>query len=207
VLREENKSPDEGLEDYMHETWLAALVVIDPTHHEDGQKLAFESIANVGKPLMLIGSLLNSINERYIYGPYAIEAGQIIETQEFWDYVKENKGKITSVSFDLIAPNMFGNSDDWDEDMRDFREQEQARKIRITINNSDGTIDPETKRMRQAVSYAERNSGSIKARAKGRKNYNSRDAAKRSYIDDVSETGVELVKVASKLVKRILGRE
>lgn len=207
ILREENRPPEEGLDEFMHETWLAALVVIDPVHHDDGQKLAFQIMTEVGNPLHLVRSMLGSINKRYIYGPYAIEAGAIIETQSFWNFVKENEGNITSVSFDLIAPNMFGNSDDWDEDMREFRDQEHARKIRLTMNNADGKINPDTPRIREAVSYAERTSGAVRARTRGKKNYNSKDTGKRSYIDDVAETGIEIIKVASKLANRILGRE
>src|SRR5579884_981174 len=39
ITVEENLPPDKGLVDSVHEGWKAAVLVIDPRHHKDGQKL------------------------------------------------------------------------------------------------------------------------------------------------------------------------
>ncbi len=206
VVREENKPPSEGLEDFTHETWLAALLVLDPTHHEDGQKLAIQNVINVGTPKMLVKNLVAAINARYPRGPYAIEVSQIIEEQSFWQFVDENKGNVTSMTLDFIAPNMFGSDDEFSSEMTAFKVSEKARKVKLMVANEDG-IEPDTPRMRRAVQYATKGGGRIRARAKGKKSYNSDDSVKRSFLDDVKETGTELAEVARKLAKRILGRE
>jgi hypothetical protein len=205
VLRDENKPPSEGLEDITHEAWMAAMLVLDPTHHDDGQKLAIQSVNAVGKPIMLVKSLVSTINERSPHGPYLIQAAQIIEEQSFWDFVKENEGKVTSLTLDFIVPNMFGSSDEFSNEIKEFRDNEEANNVKLTIKN-EGGIKPDTKRMKLGVQYATRGGGKIRAKA-GKKFYNSANSVKRSYLDDVKETGTELVSVARKFANRILGRE
>lgn len=206
LVREENSPPDQGLEKYTRDTWLASVVVIDPTHHEDGQKLAIQSVADIGKASTLIKNYIRAVNEKYPHGPYQIEISQIVETGSFWNFVEENKGRVTSVSFDFIAPNMLGADDEFYEEMRDYRDSEKARKIRLAIENPEG-IDPETDKIKRAVNYALEGRGTVKARAKGNKRYNSEEKVRRVYIDDIKEKGMELAKVAGEFASRILGRE
>lgn len=206
IFRDENKPPSEGLEDITHEAWLAAVLVLDPTHHDDGQKLAIQNVTEVGTPKMLVKSLVAAINERYSRWPYAIEAGQIIDEQSFWGFVETNKGNVTSVTLEFIVPNMFGGEDEIAKDLKEFRDSEAAQRVRLTLANEEG-IKPDTKKMKDAVAYATKSGGRIRARARGKKSYRSEDSAKRTYLDDVKETGTELIEVARKLVSRILGRE
>lgn len=206
VSRAENKPPEEGLEEFIHDTWLASLIVLDPTHHEDGQKLAIQSNSHVGAPSSLMKNMIGAINEKYAYGPYHIEIGQIFETQSFWSYVGENKGNVTSVTFDLVAPNMFGGSDDWDNDIRALRDDEKIQKMQLSLKSDDG-LELETERIRQAVNYAEKTSGKIRASAKDKPSYNSTDVTKKTRIDDIKDDGIELMNVAARLAARILGRE
>lgn len=205
VYREENKPPAEGLEAFTHEAWLAAVMVLDPSHHEDGQKLAIQNVNEVGSPKMLVKSLVSAINERYSRYPYAIEVGQIIDDQSFWGFVENNKGNVTSLTLDFIVPNMFGSQAEIEKDLQEFRDSEEVRKVRLNLANEDG-IKPDTKKIRDAVTYAAKSGGRIRARAKGKKTYRSDDTVKRTYIEDVKETGLELIEVARKLANRILGR-
>jgi hypothetical protein len=206
VLREENLPPDEGLEDITRDTWLAAVMVLDPTDHLDGQKLAVQHIQNVGKPSSLVKQLTQAINDKY-QGPYQIEPSQIVEAQSFWDYVKEYRGLITSISFDFISPNMIGADDEFHDEMREFRDNEKARKVKLILQNEDG-INPETERVERAVNYALSESrGKVTAKARGKPSYSSSNEIKFSYVEDVKEKGAELVKVAKEFSNRILGRE
>ncbi len=206
VLREENLPPDEGLEDVTRDTWLAAVLVLDPTEHEDGQKLAIQHIQNVGNPSSLLKQLTQAINESN-QGPYQIEPSQIVEAQSFWDYVEKYRGLITSISFDFISPNMIGADDEFHAEMREFRDNEKARKVKLILQNEDG-INAETDRVKRAVNYSLSESrGKVTAKAKGKPSYSSNNEVKLSYVDDVKEKGVELIKVARELSNRILGRE
>ncbi len=206
VLREENLPPDEGLEDITRDAWLAAVVVLDPTDHQDGQKLAIQHIQDVGKPSSLIKQLTQAFNELY-KGPYQIEPSQIVEAQSFWDYIEEYRGLVTSISFDFISPNMIGADDEFHAEMREFRDNEKARKVKLILQNEDG-INPETERVKRAVNYALSESrGKVTAKARGKPSYSSNNEVKYSYIDDVKVKGTELIQVAKELASRILGRE
>ena len=206
VLRDENLPPEEGLKDFTRDTWIASVLVLDPTDHEDGQKLAIQDISKVGKPASLIRTLVQIINEKF-NGPFQIEVYQIVDAESFWQYVEQNRGNITSVSFEFVAPNMIGADDDFHKEMRAFKNSERARKVGLKFQNEDG-VNPETDRVRRAVNYALTESkGKVTAKAKGKPNYNSDNKAKKSEISDVKEKGLELVKIAKDLANRILGRE
>lgn len=206
VFRQENRPPEQGLEDFTHDTWEAALIVLDPTEHTDGQKLAIQVDRDVGIPRNLAKHLVETINGVYPRGPYQIEVSEIIDTESFWSFVEENRGSVTHVRFEFIAPNMLGGEGEFKDEMRKFREEEEARRVELGIYNEDG-LDAETERMRRAVDYAERGGGSIKARARGNRRYNSKKQVKSVEIDDVPEKGEGLARRAIELGKRILGRE
>lgn len=206
VERDENLPPEDGFEEITREIWLASVIVLDPAEHEDGQKLAVQVVGDIGKPSTLVKNLVGSINNRYPYSPYSIEVGHIVDTQTFWNFVSENKGDVTSVSFDFIPPNMLGADEDYYQEMNEYKQNEKARKVKLSIENPDG-INPETDRIKRATNYALEGRGAIKAKAKGNKRYNSDNEVQRTYVENVSEAGVELVDVAKKLANRILGRE
>lgn len=180
--------------------------------------MAIQFVGAVGTPRILLKNLLSEINDRYPGSPYVIEAAQIVEEQSFWQWAKQHEGRITSITLDFIAPNMFGSDDEFSKEMEAFRDSERAEKVRLTVANQDG-VQPDTPRMHRAVSYASKGGGRVRARAmrpgkakNGSKvskgdTYNSDDSVKRSFLDDVKETGAELIEVARKLSKRILGRE
>ena len=66
-----NAPPTEGYEDKDYPAHKAAVFVIDPTDHPDGQKVALQQ--RVGKPLQLITALVETINEAYAHTAYQIE--------------------------------------------------------------------------------------------------------------------------------------
>ena len=205
VFREENRPPEEGLKEYTHDTWRAALLVLDPRQHHDGQKLALQRVYDVGQARVLIHNLVSEINQRYPYGPYSIEASQLIDSESFWNYVDRHSGKVTSVSFDFIPPNMFDSSDTLEEELRKYRDEERASKIGVTVQNPEG-IDPNTSRIRAGVEYAEKGGGSVQARAQGETPYKSTDSVKQTSLEGVKLKGSDLLRAAIDLKDKILGR-
>lgn len=122
VLRSENMPPDRNLEEFMRESWQAAVIVVDPTHHEDGQKVAAESRVEVGKPSALLQRLITALEEASDTSPYFIEVHPIFPMESFWEFVEKNRGKIKSVGFEFAVPNMFGGADEFLDEMRRFRD-------------------------------------------------------------------------------------
>lgn len=188
----ENEPPDAGLHETERATWRAAMVLIDPRHHADGQKVAVEHIPQIGRPVSLFASLVTHINAGS--EPFMLEANAITNPQSFWNFVEAHQGDITSVTFEFIAPNMFGQTDDYDREMRDMKDKEKAQKAKLTIESEDG-LNLKTERVKGAVNYAVRGGGMIKARTRRRQIYNSKDKAKKvtvpkSECDELSKNGL-----------------
>ncbi len=183
----ENEPPEGHLAPKESKTWRAALILIDPVHHGDGQKAAVEHVVPVGKPVPIFESLAAHINAGD--EPFVLEVNAIVPSETFWAFVKANRGEITSVQFEFVAPNMFGEADDYDSEMRDMQRHEKAQKVKLRLESKDG-LDLDTKRIKQAADYTIKGVGSIEARTKKGKKYNSKDKAKKVSVPN-KETGVE----------------
>jgi len=187
-------NPDDNLRDFKRPSWRACLVIIDPRSHEDGQKVAIQERSGFGSGFGNFQSLAGHINGRTPQEPYAIELHSITDPKSFWDYVRENKGKVTSITLDVAVPNMFGGSSSYEEDMKRLKEHEKARRVKEQISNPDG-LNVETERMRDAVGYASRGGGRIRAHAKGAPVYDSTKDKRRLDID-VDPTSSDINKKA-----------
>ncbi|WP_155006278.1 hypothetical protein [Sphingomonas hengshuiensis] len=206
VTVEENRPPEEGLAETVHDGWKASVVVIDPRHHDDGQKVAVAVDPKVGSPSGLIRELADAINTTSTDARWDIEVEPIVNAQSFWEFAAKNKGMITSLTFEFIAPNMFGGSDDLTEELRAFRNNENAEKVEIVLKSKEG-LDTSTNRTKEAVDYAVQGCGTIKAKTKNGKRFNSTKKVETSTLDtDILPDEPSLVRLA-RLATRILGRE
>lgn len=170
-LVQEN-DPDNYLHEVQRERWQACLIVIDPTSHADGQKIAIQTSSGIGQGYGNFESLVRSINARQPAEPYTIELNSITDQTSFWEYVKANEGRVTSITLEVVMPNMFGGTSSFEEDAKRLRDHEKARRIKEEIQNEDG-LEPDTERMREAVSYVTRGAGRARAKAKGAPPYDS----------------------------------
>lgn len=207
-LIKENKPPEEGLEDDTHLGWLASAVVIDPTDHRDGQRVAFQADKRVGMPGALITALVDHINTQNATTAYSIEVEPIINTTPFWEFVAESSSPVTSVTFELVAPNgIFATGTDTTDEMRRFREVMGARKVTTTFQNQDG-LDIHAKPFEDGVEYAARAGGKIRAKKKNGKKFNSTNKPQSTTLPDEEEAVINehiLVK-AARYLSEVFGR-
>jgi len=202
---EESSSPSEGLSEMERKTWQASVIVVDPSDSEDGQKLAMQWLDLVGKPSSILKSMIIAVNNDYPRIRFSFEIDEIVDVTNFWSFVSANEGKITQVTFDVPVPNMFGSSDTWDQDLKDARDKERAKRVKVTYNNDDGELDANTDRIKEAVDYTDRCSGNITARAKDKASFNSSESSKFTRIQ-VNDDQTTIEAVISQ-VRRVLGRE
>lgn len=180
LLSAENEPPEAGLQRTRRKIWQASAVVIDPRKHEEGQRVAMEWRPQVGAARAVFNSLCDSINTRTAPEPYFIAAELISDPEDFWSFIENNRSEVTSVTFEFIAPNMFSIKDDLEQGLLDMREHEHAQKVTLELQNPDGLeINPE--RATPAVKYATEGGGSIRARTKRGKRFNSKNKG-RSYV-------------------------
>lgn len=204
---EENTSPEEGFKETIHAGWRAVTVVVDPRHHDDGQKVAVEVNSKVGKARGLISGLVDAINEAYPRTAFAVEVAPIINAESFWQFAAKNKGAITRLTFEFVAPNMFGGTDDLSEELRAFRQKENAEKVTIGLQSNEG-LETDTDRTHEAVDYAVQGCGTIKARTKSGRRFDSSRTNASSKLEEAAEedTRPKATRLSA-LVNRILGRE
>jgi hypothetical protein len=146
---DENEPPEAGMGEIERESWIASAVLIDPVKHADGQKAAVQD--RLGKPTAIFKSLVRHINESGV-NPYVIEANPIVDPATFWQFEAQNRGEITSVTFDLFPPNMFGLRSELDREMRELHQTEMVHEATIQLKNPEG-LKLNTERTHQTVSY------------------------------------------------------
>lgn len=185
--------------------WQGAYVVIDPTSHDDGQKMAVENDI-VGRPTSLVRALLQHINANPDR-PYTLEAATIFDSRSFWDFSAQNGDKLKSVRFEFVVPNMWGTKNDLDEDLRETGAETGAEKVNISFRSSSG-IRTKSNKVREGVEYAERGAGSIRATSMLGESYSSSTKPIVSIVDDPEVTLAQNVELKDQknLTDRILGR-
>ena len=195
----ENDPPEAGFKETERAAWKAMRILIDPTHHPDGQKVIIERDANVGKCFTALTALIKAINRRQD-NPYEIIVEVISEAADFWGFVAEHK-TITSVTFEYVAPNMFGIHDDIDADVRDAKAVENSNKVQLRLENREG-LNVDTPRIRKSVEYTSRGTGKTKAVAKDRARFNSEDHVKTEHLPD-EDGELSWNDLAKRVIRRI----
>ncbi|NEX45223.1 hypothetical protein G3572_03325 [Rhodobacter sp. ETT8] len=203
-----NRPPHEGYAEYLLEAWKAAVLVVDPTEHADGQKLALQQHGDVGKPSSLAPRLLKALEANQEWVQFLASVHPITNAEAFWDWVKKNEGKITKIRIELEVPNMFGGDDEYDREMKQFREREKAQRVAIEVENPDG-INAETDRIRYTADKAmAKGTGRIKAKAKGKNNnFTSQSQQESVKIPKTDERGDGPLTIAKSMANKLLGRE
>lgn len=202
----EHTPPEDGYEEIIHDAWKAAIVVVDPTEHADGQKVAIEKNTDVGSPRTLAKQLLRAMEASNQPSPFLTSIHSITNREAFWNFAERNEGKITSLTFDLEVPNMFGSDDEYGREMKEYRDKEKAKNVQIKISNPNG-ISVDTDRVRYTVDKASRGTGSVSAKALG-ESYSSDEQQVTSSITAEETSGSSsLLSLASNLASRIFGRE
>lgn len=206
VEMEENLSPAEGLLEAVHETWKAAVLVVDPTDHVDGQKAALEIDRQVGGPLALLTALAEAINIDHPDAPFHIEVNPIFDASSFWTWAAEHEGQVTEVAFDLIAPNgLFNTRNSVRDEMKSAREQTGANEVSVKLKSSDA-IDVSSDPVIEAVEYAVSSGGKVRGKAANGDRFNSSQRPKTTSISSDDGGNEPLILRAARKISEILGR-
>lgn len=184
--------------------WQGAYVVIDPTHHDDGQKMSIENDI-VGSPLLLTNALFAYLNEDP-NAPFTIVPEPLFDSSTFWSFADKNAGVLRSVRFEFVVPNMFGITTNMDADLKEAGEDTGSDRVTLAFSAIKG-IFARSKRILQAVAYAERGGGKIKATSLDGDTYNSDRKLKTAKISvDELNTGPKADKPNIDALNRLLGR-
>lgn len=206
VILDENLPPEKGLGETTHEGWRACVVAVDPRNHRDGQKLAIERDRTVGGPVAIANALAKAINVKHADANFSVEISPIFDARTFWEFAKNHQGEIVSLTFDLVVPNGLWTSDkNIRDEMAEVRDELNGQEVVTTIKAPYG-INTHSKRVEDAVSYAESGSGTISAKTRTGETYYSKSVPKSVIVDDVEKDRTKLIdRVANKLLQ-VFGR-
>ncbi|WP_152998858.1 hypothetical protein [Sphingopyxis sp. H115] len=202
-VHELHQSPDEGGGEITKEEWQGAYVVVDPTHHDEGQRVAVENDV-VGKPSSLIKSLVKHINMLQ-EAPYQIEIEPLFDASRFWAFANRHDNVMKKIDFDFVVPNMWSTESDLDADLRDTGRTTGAERVRVGFRSEHG-VSTDNQKVREGVDYAERGAGTLSARAMDGTPFRSTKQPLISKIPAVKAGADAMLKYFAGLKRTILSR-
>lgn len=200
-----HRSPAEGGAEVVEQEWQGAVVVVDPTTHELGQRVALEQDRDVGAPRAVLSSLLTHINYR-TDAPFTIEMRPVWEGDTFWAFANKHNNVLRRITFDFVVPNMWGATKNLDRELRGTGEDTGAQTVKVTLGGTDG-VKADSQRVRDGVEYGERGGATITARAIDGDKYSSNEKISSSKISDDEIEAADQTDAWKRLAAKILRRE
>jgi hypothetical protein len=197
-----HRPPTEGGDEVVEDEWQGAHLLLDPTHHEEGQRVAVENDV-VGKPAALLKSLIASINARPD-SPYHIEIEPLFDANEFWVFAEHHGYLMRFINFNFVVPNMWSPYNDLEKDLEDTGKETGAQRVRVGFDSEDGVL-ADSPRIRRGVEYAERGAGTLDAKALDGAKFKSTSSVRTTLLP--AALGIAAVVVIASLRDRMLGRE
>jgi hypothetical protein len=201
---EHHRPPEEGGGEIVSDEWQAAYALIDPTHHDEGQRVAIENDV-VGKPIAMLKSLVAALNARKDR-PYHIEIEPLFDASRFWAFSRRHGDLMRRVTFNFVVPNMWGTESDLEKDLKETGKETGAQRVAVGLSSDDG-VHTENDKVREGVSYSEKGAGTINAVAMDGARFSSTKRPRTSSIPGL-DFGKALTRaVFLNLKEKILGRE
>lgn len=151
-------APELGGEERQDDFWQGAYVFIDPTHHEDGQKIGVENDV-LGRPHTLAKSLfdhINALNE----SPYTCIPELTFDESDFWLFAERSGNIVKFIRFEFVVPNMWGPQNDLEEDLRDTGRETGSDRVDVTFRGKNG-VKTNSEKVQDGVRYAGRGAGRV----------------------------------------------
>jgi len=164
----ENQPPEHGFEEILHTGWRAANMLVDSRDFADGQKIAFQARHDVGRPLSIVASLVEHINEQNPDSGWSIVVNLVTEKANFWDVYQRNRGNITEAIFTFTTPNILRMRTQLNADLRRASDEHNARTVTESLGNPDGDLELEGQDVEDSLDYIAEGGGNSKLKS-GRK--------------------------------------
>jgi hypothetical protein len=159
---ERHRPPEELGGEVIDEEWQGAYVLLDPTHHEEGQRVAIENDV-VGEPQALLKYLVESLNSRPDHA-YHMEIEPLFDGEEFWEFAEAHDNLLRTITFNFVVPNMWRVYDDLEHDLEDTGKETGAQRVRYGLDSDDGVF-AKAPRIRRGIEYTQRGAGTVTAKS------------------------------------------
>ena len=206
----ENLPPDKNLDETEHTGWHATFILVDTRDFRDGQKVAFRYDRDVGKPLPIMKNFIKCLNDRNKGSGWNIGVNLITDPITFWQAVKENEGKITSVTFSFTTPNVLRLNSSLVKELERNRIERNASEVEMTVKNSEGNlkISEEDKEASDSVDYISKGGGKAKIKAGANKVFDSsaRGKTQEKEIEDEKKENEDEASRWKRIVAQLFNR-
>jgi len=202
-LHESHLPPAQGGGEIINHEWIGAYVIIDPTHHDLGQRVAFEN-DTIGDPDGILQSLIKYLNSKP-ETPYIMNSAPIFNPKEFWMYATKNDHRLRTINFRFIAPNMWGTRNALEEDLAETKNQTNANEIDVKLSAEDG-VDADSKIIQDGVEYIQRGAGRITAKSMTGEKFDSDGEITQTTIPKDESSSEETRGIFIRLLDIIMGR-
>ncbi len=203
--RLQHRAPDEGAAEFEGEEWQGSMVIIDPVHHPDGQKIAFELDGDVGRPTSILTSLVTVLNSE-TDSPYALVVKPLFDADNFRNFAKRHGELMQYVKFSFVVPNMFfGTSTSVDQGLGRMGENTGALTVDLRLQSGRG-VKTDSADVTSALAYAEAGNATVTSKAMNGETFSSTRRTKTIKLANLSDAQGDRIKIMEWLL-RALGRE
>ena len=176
------KPPEEDFAIESLESWPHVPVIINTSSDSSGQSILIGYVQSIfPSPISQLRALTEAIVEQKLRSMgYDLAINAISDESDFWKYVKENKGEITSLSFDFAAPNFFNTKDKLNDELREAKKQYDITHAQIKLDNEFGAlkIPEKNKFIEEGLKYVAGGGGEYKLVLKTKQTISNKDATK-----------------------------
>jgi len=171
------------------ESWPHVTVIInnDPSI----QLIAISRNLKAFSGTSVVAKILeSSLREHLLNMQLTLQIESIFDKKEFWSLIEKYQGKLTSVKFELISPNMANISKAIKIDLKQINTETNSHRTNIELNAAEGTvleIDPENEILDSLVNYASEGGGDISMKIKGlKKKIHTKTTTKTMELDELT---------------------
>lgn len=176
-----NAGPDTHWEIIEQKHWPIAYLTLDIGERE--QIAAFQHHGKVGAPRGLLESLLEHITKTAEFASWRPAVEFVSSSADFWKAAEAYTGKITSLSFSFLPPNMLRAKEAIDDLVRAASDEANSTETEIKMNNPDGNLVPSGTLVEASVSTATQGGGEVTMKSGKKIIYSSSKNRKTKEID------------------------
>ncbi|WOT09330.1 hypothetical protein [Leptospira interrogans] len=197
---------NQNLERVSHTSWPNIFVLIN--NSPDKQMIAVSQNPNAfSDPLVVLKELVDrNVNAILKKSNLKFIRNDLFEEREFWKIIKEYKGQIQSINFELISPNMANISKALTLDLKTLKKKNNVQMTELKIS-SDPTstivVDKEDKFIKGLVEYSSLGGGNVTLKIRGlQKRVQAKAIMKEISIEEMEFDGLTASQ-AKKLLEKI----
>lgn len=163
-IQAQRTPPDEGAVEFEGSFWTGALVIVDPAHRPDGQKVAFESDDDVGQPRAILSSMVAHLNS-FKDHQYTLLFKPLFHGDTFYRFASKFGMQLEYVAFKFSVPNMiFGLDTKVTDGLKRIGKDTSAEEVDVRLESKSG-VDANSETVRDAVDYAEDGNARVTAKS------------------------------------------